>query len=132
LSIDSNGRPPWLLRLTTAAGLIFLLALLCLIRPDVYFTGDSGVKKLLVEQFAAGALHIDVNLTDVPWVKALWARGLYPLGDFAYLLDGKRHIIFPYVFPLFTAPFYALLGLPGLYVLPAPSGTTTSATVGGV
>ena len=115
-----------------AAGLIFLLGQLSQVREDVYFTGDNGVKMLLVEQFAAGVFRVDVSLTDVSWVKTLWDRGLYPLGDFAYLVDGKRHIVFPYVFPLLTAPFYALLGFPGLYVLPAVAVLITWLSCDGV
>jgi hypothetical protein len=100
-------------------GVCFSLYLQLLLPQDTYFNGDAGLKSLLAQQFASGNLNVDLQQTDLDWVHRLWRDGFYPYqAPFAYYLDQKYYITFPYTFPLVTAPFYALFGYRGLYVIP--------------
>jgi hypothetical protein len=101
------------------AGICFSLYLQFLLPQDTYFNGDAGLKSLLAQQFASGNLNVDLQQTSLDWVHRLWREGFYPYKEpFAYYLDRKYYITFPYTFPLVTAPFYALFGYRGLYVIP--------------
>lgn len=100
-------------------GIIYLLSLQLPIKDGVYFTGDSGLKAMITQNLAAGNLVFDLNLPNPPWIKTLWAEGMFPYDEpFVYQLDGKQYITFPYTFSLVTAPLYALLGYRGLYLIP--------------
>ncbi len=123
----------WLPPLTLALAVGHLILLLCLTQPNVYFSGDAGLKALLARQEAqAGVLGIrpDLAISAPSWVHELWDQGLYPFGrPFVYEVGGRRFIQYPLVFPLLTAPFYALLGWPGFYVLPFLGVTGTLAAM---
>lgn len=91
----------------------------------VVFSGDGGLKALLAQQMAqqlsAGdwPLEIALRLPAVDWVETLWQQGLYPFQPpFVYEVGAKHFITFPFTFPLVSAPFYALFGDRGLYVIP--------------
>jgi hypothetical protein len=85
----------------------------------VFFSGDGGLKALLAQQFASGDLRFNLDLPAADWVRDLWRNGLYPfLPPFVYNRLGLYYITFPFTFPLVTAPFYAMLGYRGLYVIP--------------
>jgi hypothetical protein len=102
-----------------AAGVVFSLYLETLVRPDVFISGDAGVKLLLTKQLAAGDLHADLRLPAEPWVRDLWRDGLFPLSPpFAYDVDGRWYLGFPILPSLVAVPGYAALGYRGLYVLP--------------
>ena len=102
-----------------ALGLVYLFFLQSLLSDGVFFTGDSGLKALLSQDIAAGHFGFNLSFPDPPWVRALWAEGLFPFQEpFVYVLAGKYFITFPYTFSLVTAPFYILFGYRGLYVLP--------------
>jgi len=100
-------------------GVGFSLFLQSYIADGVFFSGDAGLKVLLAEQFAKGEFHADIATPSVAWVRDLWNYGLYPYEPpFVYNLNDKYFITFPYTFPLITAPFYALFGERGLYIIP--------------
>lgn len=103
-------------------GILFTLFLQLQLRDGVFFSGDGGLKALLAQQFASGDLQFDLDLPATDWVKELWQKGLYPfLPPFVYNRLGLYYITFPFTFPLVTAPFYALLGYRGLYIIPIVS-----------
>lgn len=103
-------------------GILFTLFLQLQIPDGVFFSGDGGLKALLTQQFASGNLRFDLDLPATDWVKELWQNGLYPfLPPFVYDRLGLHYITFPFTFPLFTAPFYAVLGYRGLYIIPLAS-----------
>lgn len=107
---------PWLV---VGAGALFLAWLLTLTRPAVFFSGDAGLKVLLVEQFARGELHADLRLHAEPWARELWSAGLFPFDSpFVYATGDRVFACYPLLFELLTAPFYAVLGWPGLYLWP--------------
>ncbi len=104
------------------AGICFSFYLQFLLPQNTYFNGDAGLKSLLAQQFASGNFNVDLQQTSLDWVHRLWREGFYPYEEpFVYYLDRKYYITFPYTFPLVTAPFYALFGYRGLYIIPLVS-----------
>ena len=115
-------------------GLIILIGVLLTLwiqayrRDGVLFSGDGGLKALvaqrLAQQLSDFSFPLDVALnTPVPdWVEAVWQDGLYPFTPpYVYQVGSQRFITFPFTFPAVTAPFYALFGDRGLYVVPIVS-----------
>ncbi|MBE9078712.1 dolichol-phosphate mannosyltransferase [Romeria aff. gracilis LEGE 07310] len=108
---------PWLTILT---GLLLTLWLQTYSQDGVFFSGDGGLKALLAQQLGMGTWQIGLDLpTPAPWITDLWQQGLYPFTPPYVYEQGTTHFItFPFTFPAVTAPFYALLGHRGLYVVP--------------
>lgn len=98
-------------------GLFFVIMQTRILPPDGWITGDQGSKFLQTRAFALnGPFHpgIEVLAHDVDpdyrqQEPKLDNRGGLLVSEFLWLL------------PLITAPFYAALGLHGLYVIPALS-----------
>ncbi|HBB33023.1 MAG TPA: dolichol-phosphate mannosyltransferase [Cyanobacteria bacterium UBA8803] len=100
-------------------GILFSLYLQWQIPDGIFFSGDAGLKALLTQQLSAGQLRFDLVPPSETWVRDLWQKGLYPFQEpFVYHLNNRDYITFPFTFPLITAPFYALLGYRGLYIIP--------------
>ncbi|MFA6241252.1 MAG: hypothetical protein WC655_10005 [Candidatus Hydrogenedentales bacterium] len=117
-----NRRFAWLVWLVLASGIGFTLALQTLVpTQEVFFSGDGGEKALQMRQYAAGQFHVDLRLTSDPWTQGLWKQGLIPGDETFFVIHDKLYSIFPYTFPFVTAPFYALFGLRGLYIVPLVS-----------
>nr|WP_242040463.1 hypothetical protein [Anabaena subtropica] len=52
-------------------------------------------------------------------MRNLWDSGLYPFeAPFSYKISNRYFITFPFTFPLVTAPFHALFGYRGFYIVP--------------
>ncbi|MEL6937685.1 MAG: hypothetical protein AAFO84_00665 [Cyanobacteria bacterium J06598_1] len=118
----------WLPIVVIALGIALSLWLQLFTKEGVFFSGDGGLKALvaqsLAQQIKAASFPLDVslNLPAADWVEAVWQEGLYPfLPPFAYEVGPQHFITFPFTFPLVSAPFYALLGEQGLYVVPLVS-----------
>ncbi|ACK64186.1 dolichol-phosphate mannosyltransferase [Rippkaea orientalis PCC 8801] len=108
-----------------AAGVLFSLFLLWQVPDGVYFSGDGGLKALLAQQLSSGQFRIDLIPPQADWVRQLWRGGFYPYEPpFAYYLNDKYYITFPFPFSLVTAPFYAAFGFRGLYLVPLLSTWT--------
>ena len=110
--------------LVLAAGVCATLALQAFVpSEEVFWSGDGGLKDLMAKQFARGSMYVDLRLTEKPWVRELWDSGLHPgvHGDYIYDIGGKYYSVFPYPFPLVSAPFYALFGVRGYYIVPTAS-----------
>ena len=91
-------------------------------RDGVFFSGDAGLKALLAQQLSTGQWRMALDIPQPPWVMTLWQQGLYPFTPpYVYLQQGNYFITFPFTFPAITAPFYALAGYHGLYVVPLVS-----------
>lgn len=100
-------------------GVLVTLLLQFYSRDGVLFSGDGGLKALLAQQWAAGVWRFDLHLPVEPWIERLWQQDLYPFTPpYVYEQGDRFFITFPFTFPLVTAPFYALLGYRGLYVVP--------------
>lgn len=117
--IESSSRRGHLAWMTILTGVFLTLFLQSLISDEVFYSGDGGLKALLAKQFAAGSFHVDLRLDADAWVRDLWGQGLYPFeSPFVYQRSGGRYIAFPFYYSLLSAPFYALLGFRGLYLIP--------------
>lgn len=102
-----------------AAGIAWTLLLQLSVREGVYYSGDAGIKALMVEHFAAGEWHGDLRLEAEPWVEALWDDGFYPFAPtYVYPHEGRHYSAFPLPFAVATAPFQRALGFRGLLVIP--------------
>jgi hypothetical protein len=108
-----------------AAGVLLTLWMQIYSRNGVVFSGDGGLKALLAQQMArqlsAGEWPIDIalNLPVADWVNVVWQQGLYPFKPpFVYEVGSQHFITFPFTFPAVSAPFYALFGDRGLYIIP--------------
>lgn len=103
-------------------GILFSLYLQTQVADGVYFSGDGGLKALLAKQLASGEFRFDLAPPEAVWINELWNAGLYPYDEpYVYQVAEKYYITFPYTFPLVTAPFYALFGYRGLYLIPLVS-----------
>ncbi|HBE19007.1 MAG TPA: dolichol-phosphate mannosyltransferase [Cyanobacteria bacterium UBA11149] len=100
-------------------GILFSLYLQGQIPEGVFFSGDAGLKALLAKQLSIGQFRFDLAPPSETWVRNLWQEGLYPFQEpFVYNFNNRYYITFPFTFPLITAPFYALFGYRGFYVIP--------------
>jgi hypothetical protein len=103
-------------------GIVYTILLQFSILDEVFFSGDGGLKALLVKQFASGVWHADLRIKAEPWELELWNKGLYPFAPpFVYDLKNKRYIQYPIPFPVISAPLYRLFGFRGLYIIPLAS-----------
>jgi hypothetical protein len=101
------------------AGILFSLYLQLKIPDGVFFSGDAGLKALLAQQFSAGNFRFDLDVPADQWVRDLWKNGLYPFDEpFVYNRFNRYYITFPFTFPLVSAPFHALFGYRGFYIIP--------------
>jgi hypothetical protein len=112
----------WLPYLVIALGLSLSAYHLSMLRPGFVLSADGGLKSMVVEQFARGDWSVRLDLQAPAWVEALWARGMFPiLFPFVTTTDVDRVVAFPFWFQLLNAPFYAIFGYFGLYVVPTLS-----------
>jgi hypothetical protein len=86
---------------------------------EVFFSGDGGLKALLVKQFARGVWDVHLHLAGPAWAQALWRQGLFPFAPpFAYPDHAGYVVSFPFAFAVLAAPFYWAFGVLGLYAIP--------------
>jgi len=106
-----------------SAGILYVTYLLAQLPGEVFFSGDGGIKALLTKQALDGFLAPDLRLSAEPWVQDLWSQGHYPFDiPFIYESGGQHVPCFPVFFQWLTAPFYGLLGVSGLYLIPVAAG----------
>ncbi|MCD4655016.1 hypothetical protein K8T06_13910 [bacterium] len=101
-------------------GVFYLAYLLSLPEDAIFYSGDGGLKYLMSRQFSNGDISPVLILPVTTTANKLLNKGLYPFdAPFVYEIDKRKIVSFPLYFPLISAPFFALLGWRGLYVLPA-------------
>ena len=101
---------------------MFLAGLLLTVKPDVFFSGDGGLKYLVVRQNAEKNTCTSLRLDTKRWVGSIWEKGFYPFKPpFVYESKGEKIVSFPPFFQMLTAPMYETVGYAGLYVIPAVS-----------
>ena len=104
------------------AAVAFSIFLQTLVPGEVFVSGDSAVKAIMMRQLAGGALHADLRLAPASWARPLWEAGLYPLTPHhVETINGKRYIQWPLAFPIITAPFYGVGGYRGALLVPLVS-----------
>jgi hypothetical protein len=98
---------------------LFLIYLVSSVRPDVFFSGDGGVKFIVVKQLATGAGSKSIYLPHPEWVKAIWNKGYFPINKpFVYPSPEGYIISFPPAFQIVSSIFYKKFGYLGLYIIP--------------
>ena len=86
---------------------------------DVFYSGDLGLKYLMLQQYARGNFSLYLDNEKPDWVNEVWDDGLYPIKPpFVIQHEGGRVVLFPIWFQLVSTPFYLLFGFRGLYILP--------------
>src|SRR5687768_12929068 len=113
----NNKLAPYLV-LLAATG--FLLILLSSIQPEVFFSGDGGLKYLIVKQLDQSGTFNHIVSTHPAWVEDTWKQGYYPFQPpFAYEFNNEHMITFPVFFSFLSSFFYGQFGYYGLYIIPA-------------
>ncbi len=100
----------------TATGAALAFVLLFNQPQDAFFSGDSGVKLIAAKNAIAHPMRpFEIDLPRIAGQPVLWVERFFPIhGDHAHVVQSP-------IFPVIAAPFIAVLGLAGAYVLPAVS-----------
>ena len=116
--VDSRWLPAGSLLLAS----LYLLLLLSTVQPRVFFSGDGGLKWLVLQQTGTPATYTSLQLPADSTVSRIWQQGFYPLNPpFVYQNGAKRIVSFPPYFQMLNAPLLKLFGYRGLYIIPALS-----------
>src|SRR5580693_3946957 len=99
--------------------LVYLIFLACSIHQGIFYAGDQALKSLQVKQIAAGYGFKYVHLGQPEWVRSVWNAGFFPLQPpFFYPSSQGYLFVYPPLFQIVSAFFYAQFGSAGLYFLP--------------
>jgi hypothetical protein len=97
----------------------YLVFLATSIHEGIFYAGDQALKSLQVKQIAAGFGFKYLHLGQPDWVRSIWNAGYFPLQPPFFYPSPKGYlIVYPPLFQIVTAFFYAHFGGPGLYILP--------------
>lgn len=113
-------RPIRTVYLIYAAAAGYLLLLLSFLQKDVFFSGDGGLKFMMVRQICAGEDFRYIAHTQPAWVNEIWAMGYFPLKH-PFVFDSPKGylFVFPPPFQIVNAFFYGRFGYRGLYIIPS-------------
>lgn len=105
--------------LVFVAAAAFTVMLQSFVPGEVFVAGDTGVKALMMHQFARGDWAADLRLPAPPWARSLWDAGLYPLTPHhVETMGGRRYIQWSLAFPALTAPLYRIGGYRAALLVP--------------
>lgn len=105
--------------LVLIAGIFYSLSLLMQILPGSILSVDSGLKYLMVRQYAEGNFSPALHSDKPAWVQKLWSKGFFPVREpFVLELSGEHVVVFPPFFQLLSTPFFMAFGIPGLLIIP--------------
>jgi hypothetical protein len=97
----------------------YLIFLACSIHEGIFYAGDQALKYMQVKQIAAGYGFKYLHLDQPDWVRSVWNAGFFPLRPpFFYPSPQGYLFVYPPLFQISTAFFYAYFGSAGLYILP--------------
>lgn len=100
----------------------YLAFLVSSVQPDVFFSGDGGMKFMVIKQIIGGEGFKYMHLPQPQWVHAIWQKGYFPFRNpFVYPSTGGFLFSFPPYFQLISAVLYSKFGYIGLYILPVLS-----------
>ena len=103
----------------------FLIVLISTIKEDVFYSGDAGLKFLMVKQVARGGSATSINLYAPLWVKQIWSQGFYPFKEpFVYGYPKSSTVSFPPAFQWLTSWLFKWFGFKGIYIIPILSIVT--------
>lgn len=97
----------------------YLALLVSSTQRDIFFSGDGGMKYVVVQQVQRGEGFKYLHLGQPQWVKDIWLDGFFPFKKpFVYPSPEGYLFSFPPFFQIAGSVFYQLFGYWGLYVLP--------------
>lgn len=100
----------------------FLGVLLFTIEPGVFFSGDAGLKYLVLRQFSNTGVYKTLDFAKPVWVHQVWSQGFYPFKPpFVYSIASGKMVSFPPAFQWINTLFYKLFGYSGIYIVPCAS-----------
>ena len=103
-------------------GCIIILSYHAFIPDTAFFSGDGGLKYLLLKENIENGFTVSLPLTDVQWIQDLYRDGYYPFGEpFTYRINEENVVSFPIYYLLLNIPFFKWFGVKGLYIIPALS-----------
>jgi len=103
-------------------GVVYVLTLIGLVKDEYFYSGDGGIKTLMIKEYIAGDWNKTLDLQRPDWANELWNEGLYPFRKpFVYETPEGKITGFPPYFSVISTPFYKWFGFRGLYILPALS-----------
>jgi hypothetical protein len=112
----NSPRAPYIVLLL---GIVYLAFLASAIQPDSFFSGDGGIKLMVIKQYNEGHGFKYLHLSQEPWVQDIWKQGYFPFDKpFTYATAEGQMVSFPPGFQLVNSFPYAKLGYIGLYILP--------------
>ncbi|UZS00103.1 LA_3751/LA_3752 family putative glycosyltransferase [Chondrinema litorale] len=115
----SNRRAIYNINFSIFFGSLYLLFLFFTISNNTFYSGDAGIKFLLIKQFATGCFDVALNLEVPEWVENIWLKGYYPFTQPFVYSNGKENIVsFPFLFQLLNIIPYKYLGIKGMYIIP--------------
>lgn len=115
-------RPSVIIALVFCLGLFEIAFVLSFVNDEVFFSGDGGIKALMIKQYADNGWNAAFHLNASKATVTLWDQGLYPFREpFVYRVDNGWMSAFPPYFSLLNTPLYMAFGYKGLYVIPALS-----------
>ena len=109
--------------------LFYLVIAVAVLEPDSVWTVDTGAKWLQLDslRWENNRFTFDIQYPNQQTDPTLLFAHNYGSSSLLSSVNGKLHLRRLPLFPLFTLPFYRLLGAYGLYVLPALGGALISA-----
>jgi hypothetical protein len=116
---NSNNLFVYVVYILAIAYLVFLASS---IQPDIFFSGDGGIKFMLVKQLNSGGGFKYLTLPQPQWVQEIWNKGFFPLKKPFFYPSPQGYISsYPPAFQVLSAFFYGKLGYAGLYIIPIVS-----------
>jgi|GEM_PF-1089207 hypothetical protein len=118
-SLQKLNKNYFVVYLVLLISLVYLIFLACSIHEGIFYAGDQALKSMQVKQIAAGYGFKYLHLGQPEWVRSVWNAGFFPLRPpFFYPSPRGYLFVYPPLFQLMTAFFYAQFGSAGLYFLP--------------
>jgi hypothetical protein len=109
----------WILLLVVLLSCCYLTIITTSNRENVFFSGDGGVKSLVVKQVGAGRGFKFLRLDQPVWVQDIWSAGFFPLRKpFVYPSSAGYLFSFPPLYQIANAVLYRQWGFRAFYLLP--------------
>jgi hypothetical protein len=117
--LNSALNKKWILLLVVLLSCCYLTIITTSNRENVFFSGDGGVKSLVVKQVGAGNGFKFLHLDQPIWVQDIWSAGFFPLRKpFVYPSSDGYLFSFPPLYQIANAVLYRQWGFRAFYLLP--------------
>jgi len=101
------------------AACCYLILLVSSTQPDIFYSGDGGLKFMAIKQICAGEDFRYLSHTQPGWVNDIWAQGFFPIEE-PFTMHGPKgyYFVFAPPFQILSAVGYREFGYTGLYIIP--------------